>query len=46
MDCTRYDLYMDVDEKLAAKRGTEFKGNYVEGLPVGLELPSGVVGKE
>ncbi|KAJ5256769.1 hypothetical protein N7478_012873 [Penicillium angulare] len=37
-----YDMYKDVEEKLAAVRGNIFEGKFICGLPVGLELPSGV----
>ena len=43
----RYDIPMDVEEQLALKRGEEFSAKYIKGLPIGLELPNGVViGKE
>jgi salicylate hydroxylase len=37
-------MYRDIEEKLAAKRGTPFTERYFGGLPFGLELPSGIVG--
>ncbi|KAJ6164650.1 hypothetical protein N7470_003322 [Penicillium chermesinum] len=37
-----YDMYKDVEEKLAAKRGISYTDKYICGLPVGLELPSGI----
>lgn len=40
----RYDMYRDVEEILAAKRGQKYEGKFVRGLPFGLELPSGLVG--
>lgn len=37
-----YDMYKDIDEKLAAKRGVDYTDGFICGLPVGLELPNGV----
>lgn len=37
-----YDMYKDVEEKLAQRRGTTFSEKFVCGLPVGLELPNGI----
>ncbi|KAF4761830.1 hypothetical protein N7455_003590 [Penicillium solitum] len=37
-----YDMYRDIEEKLAAKRGTTYTGKFLCGLPVGLELPNGI----
>lgn len=39
---SRYDMYRDVEEKLAAKRGDSYTGKFICGLPIGLELPSGI----
>lgn len=39
----RYDMYRDIEEKLAAKRGSQYTGQYICGLPMGLELPSGII---
>jgi salicylate hydroxylase len=36
-------MYRDIEEKLAAKRGDQFAGKYICGLPIGLELPSGII---
>lgn len=36
-------MYKDIDEKLAAKKGVPYTDKYISGLPIGLELPSGVV---
>ncbi len=36
-------MYMDIREQLAVKRGVQFTDKFVKGLPVGLELPSGIV---
>lgn len=42
-----YDMYQDIDEVLAKRRGTLFGGKFSHGLPLGLELPNGlVVGKD
>lgn len=38
----RYDMYKDVEEKLAAQNGQAYTGGFICGLPVGLELPNGV----
>jgi len=35
-------MYRDIEEKLAVKAGAKFSG-YICGLPIGLELPNGVV---
>ncbi|KAJ5200836.1 Monooxygenase FAD-binding [Penicillium cf. griseofulvum] len=37
-----YDMYRDIDEKLAIKRGTPYTDKFFCGLPIGLELPNGV----
>ena len=43
----RYDIPMDVEEQLALKRGEDFGANFTKGLPIGLELPNGIIiGKE
>lgn len=39
----RYDMYRDIEEKLAAKRGGLYTGKFICGLPIGLELPSGII---
>lgn len=36
-------MYRDVEEKLAFKRGSLYAEKFICGLPVGLELPSGVI---
>ncbi|THV96377.1 hypothetical protein D6D26_07095 [Aureobasidium pullulans] len=42
-----YDMYRDIEEKLAAAKQVKYTDKYICGLPVGLELPNGVViGKE
>ncbi|KAF7545315.1 hypothetical protein G7Z17_g9276 [Cylindrodendrum hubeiense] len=40
-----YDMYEDVKEQLASRRGTAYTEKFVKGLPIGLELPSGVVAR-
>ncbi|OAQ71785.1 salicylate hydroxylase [Purpureocillium lilacinum] len=37
-----YDMFKDVDEQLAARRGVAFTEKYIKGLPIGLKLPSGI----
>ncbi|KAJ5297331.1 hypothetical protein PENANT_c005G05816 [Penicillium antarcticum] len=37
-----YDMYRDIEEKLAAKRGTRYADKFISGLPIGLELPNGI----
>ncbi|KAJ5783263.1 hypothetical protein N7457_005037 [Penicillium paradoxum] len=37
-----YDLYEDINEKLAAKRGSTYTDQFLCGLPIGLELPNGI----
>lgn len=39
----RYDMYRDVEEKLAARRGDSYTGGFICGLPIGLELPNGII---
>lgn len=36
-------MYMDIEEELAKHCGSEFTGKFVKGLPIGLELPNGIV---
>ncbi len=38
-----YDMYKDVDEMQAKRRGTVFGEKFSRGLPLGLKLPNGVV---
>ncbi|EJP70998.1 salicylate hydroxylase [Beauveria bassiana ARSEF 2860] len=38
-----YEMYKDVDEMLAKRRGTVFGEKFSRGLPLGLKLPNGVV---
>lgn len=38
----RYDMYKDIEEKLAAKRNVPFTEKFVAGLPLGMKLMSGV----
>ncbi|KAJ5488424.1 Monooxygenase FAD-binding [Penicillium expansum] len=37
-----YDMHKDIEEKLAAKRGTTYTEKFLCGLPIGLELPNGI----
>ncbi len=34
---------MDIEEQLALKRGEDFSAKFTKGLPIGLELPNGVI---
>jgi salicylate hydroxylase len=36
-------MYMDIEEKLAAKRNLPFAAKFIKGLPIGLEMSNGVV---
>ncbi|KAF5137185.1 FAD-dependent urate hydroxylase [Metarhizium anisopliae] len=38
-----YDMYKDIEQHLAQRRGEAYTERFVDGLPIGLELPSGVV---
>ncbi|KAK0387689.1 hypothetical protein NLU13_3934 [Sarocladium strictum] len=38
-----YDMYKDIEEKLATKAGVKYEDKFISGLPIGLELPNGVV---
>jgi salicylate hydroxylase len=38
-----YDMYKDIEEALAQRRGIPFTDKFIGGLPIGLELPNGVV---
>jgi len=38
-----YDMYKDIEEKLATKSGLQYQEKYISGLPIGLELPNGVI---
>ncbi|RDA95889.1 hypothetical protein CP533_5225 [Ophiocordyceps camponoti-saundersi (nom. inval.)] len=37
-----YDMHMDIQERLASRRGVDFPPGFIRGLPIGLKLPSGV----
>jgi salicylate hydroxylase len=39
----RYDMYHDIEEKLASIRGINYTDKFVCGLPMGLELPNGII---
>jgi salicylate hydroxylase len=36
-------MYNDIEEKLARQKGTAFTEKYINGLPFGLKLSSGVI---
>jgi salicylate hydroxylase len=36
-------MYKDVEEALAQRMGSPFTEKFIHGLPIGLELPNGVV---
>lgn len=36
-------MYRDIEEKLAARQGAKYADKFVCGLPMGLELPNGIV---
>ncbi|KAG5923908.1 hypothetical protein E4U42_004800 [Claviceps africana] len=38
-----YDMYQDIAEHLAKRRGVAYTDKFANGLPVGLKLPNGVV---
>lgn len=38
-----YDMYRDIEEKLAATSGSKYVDKFICGLPIGLELPNGIV---
>ncbi|KAI1336036.1 salicylate hydroxylase [Xylariaceae sp. FL0016] len=38
-----YDMYKDVEEQLSKKRGIKYTDKFICGLPIGLEMPNGVV---
>lgn len=38
-----YDMYKDIDEVMAQRRGSEFAEKWSRGLPFGLQLAGGVV---
>jgi salicylate hydroxylase len=39
----RYDMYKDIEQALAEHRGQSYTDKFIHGLPIGLELPNGVV---
>jgi hypothetical protein len=41
--CFRYDMYRDIEEKMAEGKNVKYADRYICGLPVGLQLPNGVV---
>lgn len=36
-------MYRDIEEKLAVARGGSYGDRFICGLPIGLELPNGVI---
>ncbi|KPI37462.1 FAD-dependent urate hydroxylase [Cyphellophora attinorum] len=38
-----YDMYHDIEEVLARRRDETYTGKHLHGLPIGMELPNGVV---
>ncbi|KAM0715807.1 hypothetical protein Q7P37_008321 [Cladosporium fusiforme] len=38
-----YDMYRDIEEKLAMNAGSKYVDKFICGLPIGLELPNGIV---
>ncbi|OBT78248.1 hypothetical protein VF21_02986 [Pseudogymnoascus sp. 05NY08] len=38
-----YDMYKDIEEKLAQVQGQTFTEKFLCGLPIGLELPNGII---
>lgn len=38
-----YDMYKDIEQKIAESKGVEYKDKYIKGLPFGLELGNGIV---
>jgi salicylate hydroxylase len=38
-----YDMYRDIEEKMAARKQTKYADKFICGLPVGLKLPNGTV---
>lgn len=36
-------MYRDIEEKLAAKKGSTYAGEFICGLPIGLQLPNGII---
>jgi len=38
-----YDMYRDIEEKMAEGKNVKYADRYICGLPVGLQLPNGVV---
>jgi hypothetical protein len=36
-------MFMDIEEQLATARNIPFTRNFTKGMPVGLNLPSGII---
>ena len=41
--CPSYDMYRDIEEKMAEGKNVKYADRYICGLPVGLQLPNGVI---
>lgn len=39
---SRYDMYKDIDEKIARLNKVPYEDKYINGLPIGLKLSNGV----
>lgn len=37
-----YDMYRDIEQKIAEAKGVEYTGEYVKGLPFGLKMSNGI----
>ena len=37
-----YDMYRDIEQKIAVQSGQKYNGKFLCGLPIGLRLPNGV----
>jgi salicylate hydroxylase len=36
-------MYRDIEEKLASQKGRQYLDKFICGLPIGLELPNGII---
>lgn len=36
-------MYKDIEETMAKKRGVQYEDKFICGLPIGLELPNGII---
>lgn len=37
-----YDMYKDIDQAFAERRGQTYTDTYIKGLPVGLKMSNGI----